>query len=82
MIGNENQLSSGTEFICWAEVPIDTIDPNLTSAFMGRKGVVVSGPAQKLGIFGISDENRAHHLARALRDVGRRSNSSPATGLL
>jgi hypothetical protein len=56
VIGNENQLSTGTEFICWTEVPIDTIDPNLTSAFMGRKGVVVSGPAQKLGIFGISDE--------------------------
>jgi hypothetical protein len=56
VIGNENQLATGTEFICWAEVPIDTIDPNLTTALMGRKGVVVSAPAQKVGIFGITDE--------------------------
>ena len=56
MIGNENQLSTGTEFICWAEVPIDSIDPNLTTTLMGRTGVVVSGPARKFGIFGISDE--------------------------
>jgi hypothetical protein len=56
VIGNENQLSTGTEFICWAEVPIDSIDPNLTIALMGRKGMVVSAAAQKFGIFGIADE--------------------------
>jgi hypothetical protein len=56
LIGNENQLSTTTEFICWAEIAIDQIDPNLTSAFMGREGVVVSDQANKVGIFGITDE--------------------------
>jgi hypothetical protein len=55
-IGNENQLSTTTEFICWEEVAIDMIDPNLTAAFMGREGVVVSDQAKKVGIFGIPDE--------------------------
>ena len=32
------------------------IDPNLTTALMGRKGVFVSAPATKVGIFGITDE--------------------------
>jgi hypothetical protein len=54
-IGNENQVSTSTEFICWAELPITAINPNLTTAFMGRKGVFVSAPATKVGIFGIQD---------------------------
>jgi len=45
VIGNENQLSTSTEFICWEEVPIDLISPNLTTAVMGRKGVFASAPA-------------------------------------
>jgi hypothetical protein len=56
VVGNENQLSTTTEFICWEEIPIDQIDPNLTAAFMGREGVVVSAQAKKVGIFGITDE--------------------------
>jgi hypothetical protein len=55
-IGNENQLSTSTEFICWEEIPITSINPNLTTTVMGRKGVFVSAPATKVGIFGISDE--------------------------
>jgi hypothetical protein len=55
-IGNENQLSTTTEFICWEEIPIDLIDPNLTTTLMGREGVVVSDQAKKVGIFGITDE--------------------------
>jgi hypothetical protein len=55
-IGNENQLSTTTEFICWEEVAIDQIDPNLTTTLMGREGVVVSFQAKKVGIFGITDE--------------------------
>ena len=54
-IGNENQLSTSTGFICWEEVAIDQIDPNLTTTFMGREGMVVSDQATKVGIFGISD---------------------------
>jgi hypothetical protein len=55
-IGNENQLSTTTEFVCWEEVPIDQIDRNLTTTLMGREGVVVSYQAKKVGIFGITDE--------------------------
>jgi hypothetical protein len=55
-IGNENQLSGSFDFICWAEVPITTINPDLTTGLMGRKGVFVSAPATKVGINGIMDE--------------------------
>jgi hypothetical protein len=54
-IGSENQLSTSTEFICWEEIPITSINPDLTTTLMGRKGVFVSAPATKVGIFGISD---------------------------
>jgi hypothetical protein len=55
-IGNENQLSTATEFICWEEVAIEAINPALTTTLMGRKGVFVSAPATKVGIFGVQDE--------------------------
>jgi hypothetical protein len=54
-IGNENQLSTFWEFICWAEVRLTDIDANLNTTVMGRKGVFVSGPAEKIQIFGITD---------------------------
>jgi hypothetical protein len=44
-IGNENQLSASTDFICWEEVPITAINGDLTTQVMGRKGVFVSAPA-------------------------------------
>jgi hypothetical protein len=56
-IGNENQLSTTTEFVCWEETPIRSINGNLNSTFMGRKGVVVSDQATKVGIFGITDDS-------------------------
>jgi hypothetical protein len=56
-IGNENQLSTSTEFICWEEVQITSINPALTTTLMGRKGVFVSAPATKVQIFGITDES-------------------------
>jgi hypothetical protein len=55
-IGNENQLSTSTEFICWAEIRLYDINDNLNTTVMGRKGVFVSAPATKVGIFGIQDE--------------------------
>jgi hypothetical protein len=55
-IGNENQLSTSTEFICWEEIPITSINPDLTTTLMGRQGVFVSDQAHKVGIFGIQDE--------------------------
>jgi len=55
-IGNENQLSTSTEFICWEEIPITAINAGLTTAQMGRKGVFVSAPAVKVGLNGIMDE--------------------------
>src|SRR5262249_29819342 len=56
VIGNENQVSTATEFICWEEVTIESINPALTTTLMGRKGVFVSGAAEKVGIFGIQDD--------------------------
>jgi hypothetical protein len=56
-IGNENQLSTSTEFICWEEIPITSINGNLTTTEMGRKGVFVSSQATKVPLFGISDDS-------------------------
>jgi hypothetical protein len=56
-IGNENQLSTSTEFICWEEVPITAINANLITGEMGRKGVFVSSQATKVPLFGISDDS-------------------------
>jgi hypothetical protein len=54
-IGNENQLSTSLEFICWTETRLTDIDSNLTTAVMGRKGVFVSAPAAKEPIGGFAD---------------------------
>jgi len=57
-IGVENVLSTFTEFVCWGEPRIDTvIDPALITAFMGRKGVVISGLAEKVAYAGIDDKD-------------------------
>jgi hypothetical protein len=56
-IGNENQLSTSTEFICWEEIFITDIDNNLNTTVMGRKGVFASAAAEKVGIFGITDSS-------------------------
>jgi hypothetical protein len=56
-IGNENQLSTSTEFICWGEFPITALaGGDLTTTLMGREGVFASTNAGKVGIFGIQDE--------------------------
>jgi len=56
-IGVENVLSTSTEFVCWGEPRIETaIDPALITAFMGRKGVVISGLAEKVQWAGIDDD--------------------------
>jgi hypothetical protein len=56
-IGNENRLSTSTEFICWEEIAITAINPALTTTLMGRKGVFVSAPAEKVQFNGITDES-------------------------
>jgi hypothetical protein len=56
-IGNENQLSTSWHFICWDEVFLTDIDANLTWSFMGRKGVFVSDAAEKVAIFGVTDQD-------------------------
>jgi hypothetical protein len=49
----ERILSTNTNFVCWEQMSLTDIDPNLTQAFMGtRKGIVLAGPAFKI-------ENRA-----------------------
>jgi hypothetical protein len=45
----ERLLSTFHEFVCWDQVQLSDIDPNLTQAFMGtRKGIVLAGPATKI----------------------------------
>jgi hypothetical protein len=45
-IGNENQTSTSTNFICWEEVVLDAISAGLTTTQMGLEGVFTSAPAQ------------------------------------
>jgi hypothetical protein len=45
-IGNENQLSASTDFICWEEVAVDAINADLTTTMMGLEGVFTSAAAQ------------------------------------
>jgi hypothetical protein len=51
----ETLLSESLEFVCWTQVSLTQIDPNLNQTFMGRKGVFFSGPAFKFPINGIFD---------------------------
>jgi len=56
-LGVENVISTSTEFVCWTEQRIDTdISTNLRTNVMGRKGVVISGPAEKIQWAGIDDD--------------------------
>ena len=53
----ERLVSTSTEFVCWEEVELSQIDPALTQASMGsRKGVFVSGQAEKFPFVGIFDK--------------------------
>jgi hypothetical protein len=45
-IGNENQLSASTDFICWEEVAVDAINADLTTTRMGLEGVFTSAAAE------------------------------------
>jgi hypothetical protein len=52
----EKLLSTSFEFVCWTEVPLTMIDPNLTQSQMGsRKGVFRSTNAAKFPWAGIFD---------------------------
>jgi hypothetical protein len=51
----ETLLSESLEFVCWTQVSLTDIDPNLNQTFMGRKGVFFGGPAFKFPINGIFD---------------------------
>jgi hypothetical protein len=60
-IGNENAISTSTDFICWAEIPLNSSaligGSDLTTTLMGRKGVFASTLAEKVQIQGITDES-------------------------
>jgi hypothetical protein len=49
-IGNENVLSTSTEFICWEEVTLNSINGDLVTQVLGREGVFASGQAVKLAV--------------------------------
>jgi hypothetical protein len=52
----EKLLSTSLEFICWTEIPLILIDPNLTASQMGtRKGVFRSTQANKVPFAGVQD---------------------------
>jgi hypothetical protein len=51
----ETVLSESLEFVCWTEVSLTAIDPNLNQTFMGRKGSFLTGQAFKFPINGIFD---------------------------
>jgi hypothetical protein len=52
----EKLLSTSLEFICWTEIPLISIDPNLTASQMGtRKGVFRSTQATKVPFAGVLD---------------------------
>jgi hypothetical protein len=48
-IGNENQLSASTNFICWEEVAVDTINAGLTATVMGLEGVFTGAAENAAG---------------------------------
>jgi hypothetical protein len=52
---NENILSEATNYVCWSETALSTIDANLTRDFMSRKGFFVSLDATKVPEEGIVD---------------------------
>src|SRR5262249_25220517 len=53
---NEQLLSTSTEFICWDQLRLIDISASLTGTNMGtRKGLFISGPAEKVPVFGIAD---------------------------
>jgi hypothetical protein len=54
---NEVLLSTSHEFICWSQVLLSDINPNLTATGLSRKGLLVSNQAEKVGIFGIDDKD-------------------------
>jgi hypothetical protein len=57
----EVPTSTFAEFICWGQFPLSSIDENLTAAAQGsRKGLVESGPAEKVDIFGIKDPQEGY----------------------
>ena len=51
---DETLLSTFHEFVCWSQVRLTDIDPNLDE-FFGQKGLIESTEAEKAPIFGISD---------------------------
>jgi hypothetical protein len=47
-------LSTSHEFICWTQVRLTTIDPNLDQ-FFGTKALLETTEAEKVAIFGVDD---------------------------
>jgi hypothetical protein len=52
---NEFLVSESTNYVCWEEIPISSIDPGLVRENMTRKGFFYSLDANKVPEFGILD---------------------------
>ena len=65
---DEVLLSTAHEFICWSQVLLSDLNPNLTATGLSPKGLVVSDQAVKVPIGGDSRHIRAGHAAGDRRD--------------
>jgi hypothetical protein len=52
---DEVLLSTAHDFVCWSQVLLSDLNPNLTATGLSPKGLVVSGQAEKFPIGGILD---------------------------
>jgi len=52
---NEFLVSESTNYTCWEEIPVSSIDPGLVRENMTRKGFFYSVDANKIPFFGIND---------------------------
>jgi hypothetical protein len=68
---NEKEVlkSEHTNFVCWEEVPVTSIDNTLISTLFGNKGLVQSTRAEKQGLLGISDDTGPVTLVGILETV-------------
>jgi hypothetical protein len=66
----ERLTSTSTEFLCWTQVQLSAINPNLTQVAQGtRKGGVIAGAAEKVPFAGIADTAGATNLIGLVQTI-------------
>jgi hypothetical protein len=76
---NESEvlLSASHEFVCWSDVRLRAIDPNLNE-FFGRRGLIESTEAEKVAIFGVDDVAGPVTLLGIIETIEKTPNGRPA----